>query len=178
MAEVNFTAWLKNEALSGENQISYPFITAENGFAPGSTLDAGEFNGAFRMMSVVAAAIMNEITGVTPNSSVVAVDNAIKTKIGNIPANTANTANKLATARTLQVNLESAVGDTFDGSANATDIGVAGILSATHGGTGKSNLMNVAVGYAGEADTSKTIEINGTAYTLSLSNTTLTLTAG
>lgn len=175
MAGVSFTAWLKNDALSGENQISYPFITAENGFIPGGTLDAGEFNGAFRMMSVVAAAIMNEITGVTPNSSVAAVDNAIKTKIGNIPANTAN---KLATARTLQVNLESTVGDTFDGSANATDIGVAGILPATRGGTGKSNLMNVAVGYAGEADTSKAIEINGTAYTLSLSNTTLTLTAG
>lgn len=177
MADVTFTAWLGNAALTG-NPISYPSAHTTDGFAPGTTLDAAEFNGAFRMMSVVAAAIMNGITAQTPNSSVADVDAAIKAKIENIPVKT------LKTARTLQVDLGSTAGQAFDGSADATAIGVNGVLPASRGGTGKQDLTKVIVGAAleaqraDEADTSEKIKISGTAYTLSLSNTTLTLTAG
>lgn len=172
MADVTFTAWLGNAALTG-NPISYPSAHTTGGFAPATTLDAAEFNGAFRMMSVVAAAIMNGITAQTPNSSVADVDNAIKAKIENIPVKMAKAAEALKTAQTLQVALGSTAGQSFDGSADATSIGVSGILPPAHGGTGTNNLLQVHVGYA---DTSEKIEISGTAYTLSLSNTTLTLT--
>lgn len=58
---------------------------------------------------------------------------------------TAVAASKLATARALQVELGTAVSASFDGSADATSIGVSGTLSVSNGGTGKTTLTS---GYA------------------------------
>lgn len=64
---------------------------------------------------------------------------------------TAKNATKLATARNMQVNLASGNVQSFDGSGNATEIGVKGVLPAANGGTGQSNLDNVTVGNAEKA---------------------------
>lgn len=61
---------------------------------------------------------------------------------------TASKATKLATARTLKVNLESTSGASFDGSA-AANIGVEGVLPASHGGTGFSSLDDLKNAIAG-----------------------------
>ncbi len=55
----------------------------------------------------------------------------------------ANTANTLATARTIQTNLGSTSASSFNGSSNITP-GVSGILSASNGGTGYNSLYNLA----------------------------------
>lgn len=52
-------------------------------------------------------------------------------------ATTATTANKLATARTIQANLASSNAGSFDGSSNVT-IGVRGSLPLANGGTGST----------------------------------------
>ena len=58
---------------------------------------------------------------------------------GSISGN-AGTATKLATGRTLKVDLESTNPSTaFTGAANITDIGVDGVLPVAHGGTGKNS---------------------------------------
>ena len=59
----------------------------------------------------------------------------------------AATATKLQTARKIQTNLASTTAASFNGTANVTP-GVTGILPVAHGGTGQSDLSNVAVGKA------------------------------
>ena len=54
-------------------------------------------------------------------------------------SDTANTATKLATARTIQTNLASDSTASFDGSANVTP-GVTGVLPVANGGTGNSSV--------------------------------------
>lgn len=72
---------------------------------------------------------------------------ALKTLIAAI---TVTAATKLATARTMVVNLASTATVNFDGSANAT-LGVSGILPVANGGTGKSSasgaLAALGMGY-------------------------------
>lgn len=65
---------------------------------------------------------------------------------------TVKKATKLATARNMQVDLASGNSQAFDGSADAEEIGVAGVLPVANGGTGASNLNNIKVGSAGSAD--------------------------
>lgn len=166
-----FKAWLGEDAVT----VTYPGNNTINGFKAGTVLDAAEFNGAFRMMSVVATAIMNGTSNVTPDSSVADVDNAIKAKVAKIPVD------RLKTARNLKVNLASTDSASFDGSADVMNIGVSDVLPTTNGGTGKTSLSEVEVGHANIANIARTsdeISINGISYSLSLSGTTLTLTAG
>ena len=80
-----------------------------------------------------------------------------QTQIDNIESGTtkvgsAAQADKLAQARNLKVDLASGTAQTFDGSANAEDIGVDGVLPVANGGTGASDLDSVKVGEAGSAD--------------------------
>lgn len=63
-------------------------------------------------------------------------------------AGSADKATKLATARNMQVNLASGNQQPFDGSGDATEIGVKGILPIGNGGTGSTNLANITVGKA------------------------------
>lgn len=76
----------------------------------------------------------------------------------------AGTATKLASGKTLKVDLtSSSASSAFDGSANITNIGVAGILPVANGGTGVNNLSNVTVGTATKATKlSNTTAIGGT----------------
>ena len=70
----------------------------------------------------------------------------------------AATATKLDTGRTLKVSLSSTLASTaFDGTANITNIGVAGTLPVAHGGTGTNNLANVTVGKASSLATARNI---------------------
>lgn len=66
----------------------------------------------------------------------------------NLTAGSADEATKLATARNMQVNLASGNSQSFDGSADATEIGVKGILPVGNGGTGATSLDNITVGRA------------------------------
>lgn len=80
-----------------------------------------------------------------------------QTQIDNIKSGTtkvgsAAQADKLSTARNLKVDLASGEAQSFDGSANAEDIGVDGVLPVANGGTGASDLDSVKVGEAGSAD--------------------------
>lgn len=68
-----------------------------------------------------------------------------------INGTTVRKATKLATARNMQVDLASGNSQAFDGSADAEEIGVAGVLPVANGGTGQSNLDNVTVGNAKSA---------------------------
>lgn len=55
-------------------------------------------------------------------------------------ADAASAADKLQTARTMQTNLGSTTAASFDGTSNVS-LGIAGILSAAHGGTGQTSLQ-------------------------------------
>ena len=68
-------------------------------------------------------------------------------------------ASKLATARTLMVNLGSATGGSFDGSKNV-DIGVKGTLAVANGGTGATTAAEARtnIGAAAASDVSKKLE--------------------
>lgn len=68
-------------------------------------------------------------------------------------------ASKLATARTLMVNLGSATGGSFDGSKNV-DIGVKGTLAVAHGGTGATTAAEARtnLGAAAASDVAKKLE--------------------
>ncbi len=76
-----------------------------------------------------------------------------------------DSATKLATARNLQVNLEKTNSEesefeSFDGTEDAVDIGVTGVLSTTNGGTGTTSLADVIVGKADALTTQRLIKIN------------------
>lgn len=109
------------------------------------------------------------------------VDNALQarldftsdpqTQIDNIERGTtkvgaAGQADKLSAARNLKVDLASGNAQAFDGSANAEDIGVGGVLPIANGGTGASDLGSVKVGEAGSADeatkfsTARNLQVN------------------
>ena len=68
-------------------------------------------------------------------------------------------ASKLATARTLMVNLGSVAGGSFDGSKNV-DIGVKGTLAVAHGGTGATTSAEARtnLGAASASDVAKKLE--------------------
>ena len=59
---------------------------------------------------------------------------------------------KLATPRKLRVNLQSSSFQYFDGTADATDIGVSGVLPIEHGGTSTSDGVINTTAYAKSAD--------------------------
>ena len=65
---------------------------------------------------------------------------------------TAASAIKLATPRKLRVNLQSSSFQYFDGTADATDIGVSGVLPIEHGGTSTSDGVINTTAYAKSAD--------------------------
>lgn len=71
----------------------------------------------------------------------------------------------LKTGRNLKVNLASPYSAVFDGTADATGIGVSGILPVANGGTGKSNLGAVNVGSANKLATPRSINVSGTGLT-------------
>ena len=60
---------------------------------------------------------------------------------------TAVAASKLASAKTLQTNLSVTSGQSFDGSGNATEIGIKGLLTVAHGGTGIGELTKGQILY-------------------------------
>ena len=59
---------------------------------------------------------------------------------------------KLATPRKLRVNLQSSSFQYFDGTADATDIGVSGVLPIEHGGTSTSDGVINTTAYSNSAD--------------------------
>ena len=71
----------------------------------------------------------------------------------------------LKTGRNLKVNLASPYNAVFDGTADATGIGVSGILPVANGGTGKSDLGAVNVGSANKLATPRSINVSGTGLT-------------
>ena len=71
----------------------------------------------------------------------------------------------LKTGRNLKVNLASPYNAVFDGTADATGIGVSGILPVANGGTGKSDLWDVNVGSANKLATPRSINVSGTGLT-------------
>ena len=71
----------------------------------------------------------------------------------------------LKTGRNLKVNLASPYSAVFDGTADATGIGVSGILPVDNGGTGKRDLGAVNVGSANKLATPRSINVSGTGLT-------------
>lgn len=61
-------------------------------------------------------------------------------------------ASKLATPRKLRVNLQSSSFQYFDGTADATDIGVSGVLPIANGGTSTSDGVINTIAYSNSAD--------------------------
>ena len=82
-----------------------------------------------------------------------AMAKATEAQANSLPLNgTAVSAIKLATPRKLQVNLQSSSFQYFDGTADATDIGVSGVLPIEHGGTSTSDGVINTTAYSNSAD--------------------------
>jgi len=112
---------------------------------------------------------------------------ADKTKVNNLDVElskkldsdaTAVKATKLEIARSLKVSLSSSAAQTFDGSSDAAQIGVAGILPVANGGTGQNNLSNVTVGKATQLETARNIQTNLASTTAGSFNGTASVSAG
>ena len=74
-------------------------------------------------------------------------------------------ATKLATGRTLKVNLAStAASTTFNGTANITDIGVSGTLPIANGGTGQTTAQNACYTFLNALGTATAAPIDNTYY--------------
>ena len=99
----------------------------------------------------------------TPVYFVNGVPTACAATLGVSITGNAATADKLKTARTLQVSLASAAGASFDGSENVTDIGVSGTLGLGNGGTGATT-ANAAMVKLMAGITSKTSSPASTEY--------------
>ena len=82
-----------------------------------------------------------------------AITNAAAAQANSLPLNgNAVSASKLATARKLGVNLQTSVYQNFDGTSDATNIGVSGVLPITNGGTATSDGVINTIAYANNAD--------------------------
>ncbi|QPL22529.1 neck passage structure [Lactococcus phage RH6] len=82
-----------------------------------------------------------------------AMAKATEAQANSLPLNgNAVSASKLATARKLGVNLQSSSFQDFDGTADATNIGVSGVLPIANGGTSTSNGVINTTAYANSAD--------------------------
>ena len=82
-----------------------------------------------------------------------AMAKATEAQANSLPLNgIAVSAIKLATPRKLGVNLQSSSFQYFDGTADATDIGVSGVLPIEHGGTSTSDGVINTIAYANSAD--------------------------
>ena len=82
-----------------------------------------------------------------------AMAKATEAQANSLPLNgIAVSAIKLATPRKLGVNLQSSSFQYFDGTADATNIGVSGVLPIEHGGTSTSDGVINTIAYANSAD--------------------------
>lgn len=82
-----------------------------------------------------------------------AMAKATEAQANSLPLNgTAVSAIKLATPRKLQVNLQSSSFQYFDGTADATNIGVSGVLPIANGGTSTSDGVINITAYSNSAD--------------------------
>lgn len=82
-----------------------------------------------------------------------AMAKATEAQANSLPLNgNAVSASKLATARKLGVNLQSSSFQDFDGTADATNIGVSGVLPIANGGTSTSNGVINTIAYSNSAD--------------------------
>ena len=82
-----------------------------------------------------------------------AMAKATEAQTNSLPINgNAVSASKLATARKLGVNLQSSSFQDFDGTADATNIGVSGVLPIENGGTSTSDGVINTIAYSNSAD--------------------------
>lgn len=82
-----------------------------------------------------------------------AMAKATEAQANSLPLNgNAVSASKLETARKLGVNLQSSSFQYFDGSSDATDIGVSGVLPIANGGTSTADGVINTIAYANSAD--------------------------
>ena len=82
-----------------------------------------------------------------------AMAKATEAQANSLPLNgKAVSASKLETPRKLRVNLQSSSFQYFDGTADATDIGVSGVLPIEHGGTSTSDGVINITAYSNSAD--------------------------
>ena len=82
-----------------------------------------------------------------------AMAKATEAQANSLPLNgNAVSASKLATARKLGVNLQSSSFQYFDGTADATNIGVTGVLPIANGGTSTNDGVINTIAYANSAD--------------------------
>ena len=82
-----------------------------------------------------------------------AMAKATEAQANSLPLNgNAVSASKLATARKLGVNLQSSSFQYFDGTADATNIGVTGVLPVANGGTSTNDGVINTIAYANSAD--------------------------
>lgn len=82
-----------------------------------------------------------------------AIANAAAAQANSLPLNgNAVSASKLVTARKLQVSLQTSTYQNFDGTSDATNVGVAGVLPIVNGGTATSDGVVNTIAYANSAD--------------------------
>ncbi|MCT1181759.1 DUF2479 domain-containing protein [Lactococcus lactis] len=82
-----------------------------------------------------------------------AIANAAAAQANSLPLNgNAVSASKLATSRKLEVNLQTSTSQNFDGTSDATNIGVTGVLPIANGGTATSDGVINTIAYAKSAD--------------------------
>lgn len=105
--------------------------------------------------------LMTATSGVSSTSTRGATTSILNNNIYGVPSTgtihattfdgNASTATALANSRSLKVALGSTAAASFDGSADATSIGVSGTLPVARGGTGATSLSSITVGNATKA---------------------------
>lgn len=173
MANTNFTPWL---GVNKVDNIQTDYNT--DAFTDGEAIIAKRFNAALRMSSLVAAAIVDALnidSNIGIEQSLATISDAVKTGLAGIKVNEA-TAADYATSSEHAVSADTADNATTANNANhATSADTANNADIAS----SADYANSAA-HATAADTATVankIKIGITAYTLSLSGTTLTLTA-
>lgn len=171
MVNANFTPWLGTDNV---DNIQNDYIT--DAFIDGEPIIAKRFNAALRMSSLVAAAIIDalNITGKI-EQSLTAISNSVKTGLASIKVNEA-TAADYATSSEHAVSADTADNATTANNANhATSADTANNADIASSADYANSAAHATA--ADIATASDKIKIGTTAYTLSLTGTTLTLTA-
>lgn len=154
---------IKSALALKQDKLTFPLTVAQGGTgnASGVSTYATTTEDTTNSLYVVGVT-SNATTTLKRDTSITVKGNTITGNLtGNVSGDVsgnAGTATKLATGRTLRVNLarNNAASTAFDGSANITDIGVSGTLPVANGGTGATKLSDVTVGTATNATNATT----------------------
>lgn len=165
--------WLFEYELNNSSFTAEQWATINSGLTQSSV--AGDIESAIEALDVSAVggsgkyikqisqtdgkitAVTGDVTSsITSGSNDPVTSGAVADALASITVTDAETAEKLKTARNLKVALSSSNAQSFDGSADATSIGVGGTLPVANGGTGQTTAKGAEYNIIGSVETVET----------------------